>query len=157
MDKSRLEAFLLIEALAGNNRSGIRDSLNKLSQEVELSPRMQQLVQLLNEEQRVIEDYGSDTQADADNLQKMEAQLDELREDNAELEELRKMNDVLAAALGACRDCWGEVPECEACGGKGQSGSQRPDAALYHQFVAPAVSKVQRESQVAEHKRRQIK
>ncbi len=59
----------------------------------------------------------------------------------AELKELRQRNDALADALGACYLCWGEDPACEVCGGTGQPGSEPSDAALFAQYVAPAVQR----------------
>ncbi len=50
-------------------------------------------------------------------------------------------NQQLARALGAC-DCWGEMPSCPACGGRGAAGWQRPHKAPFDQFVSPVVRRV---------------
>lgn len=52
------------------------------------------------------------------------------------------VNDTLAAALGACRYCWGGDDECSACSGEGTPGSSDPDPTLFKQFVLPAVKRV---------------
>jgi hypothetical protein len=59
-----------------------------------------------------------------------------------ELEDLREVNDTVAAALGACRFCWGGNRQCEECGGRGRAGSRVPDPDLFNEVVAPAVRRV---------------
>jgi hypothetical protein len=61
-----------------------------------------------------------------------------------QLETLRERNDLLAAALGACYLCWGEEPDCAECHGRGHPGSRRPDAALFAEWIGPAVRRLQR-------------
>jgi hypothetical protein len=65
----------------------------------------------------------------------------------AELDELRERNDCLAAALGACYECWGEDPDCDICGGDGRPGSSLPDRRLFKEIVDPAIRAVQAERQ----------
>lgn len=48
---------------------------------------------------------------------------------------------LLAGALGACA-CWGRDPGCPSCAGDGGPGWERPDPALYAEFVAPAVRRM---------------
>ncbi|MEX2963019.1 hypothetical protein [Microbulbifer sp. TYP-18] len=59
-----------------------------------------------------------------------------------ELADLRNVNDNLAAALGACADCWGADPDCEFCDGHGEAGCYQPDRRLFRELVAPAVKRV---------------
>ena len=59
-----------------------------------------------------------------------------------ELERLEEINDTLAAALGACPQCWGDDSRCEVCGGHGGPGSMRPDRTLFEQLVAPALRRL---------------
>ncbi|MDN3638807.1 hypothetical protein QWY82_08315 [Simiduia curdlanivorans] len=59
-----------------------------------------------------------------------------------ELSELRNLNENLAAALGACAECWGADDACPECEGQGGAGSVRPDPELYNALVAPAVVRV---------------
>jgi hypothetical protein len=70
-----------------------------------------------------------------DAVHRLRGRMDAMRD---ELEELRERQDRLAAALGACADCWGEDPECEVCGGMGAPGSFVPDPRLYRTLVSPA-------------------
>jgi hypothetical protein len=46
---------------------------------------------------------------------------------------------VLAAALGACPDCWGTEPTCGQCSGSGRPGWITPDQAAFATWVVPAV------------------
>ncbi|WP_126977837.1 hypothetical protein [Frigidibacter oleivorans] len=49
---------------------------------------------------------------------------------------------LLAAALGACPACWGEVPDCPLCGGRGTPGHLPPEEASFVHFVMPAVRRL---------------
>ena len=60
-----------------------------------------------------------------------------------ELESLRERNDALAAALGACHLCFGTDPLCEECGGRGAPGSLAPDPDAFHDYIVPALRRVQ--------------
>lgn len=62
----------------------------------------------------------------------------------ADLEELRHRNAVLAAALGACANCWGEHDDCPLCSGTGGPGRRRPDPVAFEVLVAPAMARTQR-------------
>jgi len=50
-------------------------------------------------------------------------------------------NSVVARALGAC-DCWGELPACEVCRGRGVSGWRPPDRASFDALVRPVLRKM---------------
>jgi hypothetical protein len=60
----------------------------------------------------------------------------------AELEELQARNETLAAALGACPECWGRQLGCAGCGGRGVPGHVAVDRQLFRVWVAPAVRAV---------------
>jgi hypothetical protein len=74
----------------------------------------------------------------------------------AELEVLRARNTILAAALGACPRCFGTDPECpdDHGTGGGEPGSFLPDAAVFREWVAPAVRRVRAEHGSRPHRRR---
>ena len=50
-------------------------------------------------------------------------------------------NTALARALGAC-DCWGELPACQVCRGRGAPGWRTPEAASFGVFVRPVLRKL---------------
>jgi hypothetical protein len=50
-------------------------------------------------------------------------------------------NMLLAAALGAC-ECWGSLPTCHLCRGRGSAGWTQPDLQLFEEFVGPAIAKL---------------
>lgn len=83
------------------------------------------------------EGHDDDDPDSDDDLRRMD--LQRLRE---ELRDLREVNDTVAAALGACRRCWGGDAACEECGGRGKSGSTAPDMRLFDRLVVPAVRRV---------------
>lgn len=59
-----------------------------------------------------------------------------------ELHDLRRRNDRLAAALGACKWCWGEDEGCRHCHGRDSPGSYAPHPQLFHELVMPAVRRL---------------
>jgi len=58
------------------------------------------------------------------------------------LNELQKRSDVLAAALGACAECWGAHQNCSHCGGIGRPGWKLPDAAAFAAWIEPAINAI---------------
>ncbi|MFV0335744.1 MAG: hypothetical protein ACK5JR_16935 [Tropicimonas sp.] len=63
-----------------------------------------------------------------------------------ELAQLRRENallthhaGILAAAVGACANCWGTIPDCEECGGTGKPGALQPDREAFDRYVMPVV------------------
>jgi hypothetical protein len=50
-------------------------------------------------------------------------------------------NGKLARALGAC-DCWGELPSCDRCGGRGAPGWRRPHLPSFNLLVRPVIQKM---------------
>ena len=50
--------------------------------------------------------------------------------------------EMLACALGACPNCWGQCPDCEDCGGRGLPGAFNPDPVCYARFVQPVVDRM---------------
>ena len=57
----------------------------------------------------------------------------------AEVQRLRSFSDDLAAALGACPECWGTESGCRLCRGRGSPGCMPPDTGLFARWVAPAL------------------
>ncbi len=52
---------------------------------------------------------------------------------------LAERNEALAAALGACPNCWGEIAGCRTCRGRGTPGSMPLDEAAFTAFVTPVL------------------
>lgn len=70
------------------------------------------------------------------------AEPSELADLRQELADLREANDTVAAALGACRFCWGGDDDCRACHGRGRAGHLAPDPRLFAELVVPAVTRM---------------
>ena len=121
----------LLELLAGDPERA-RDTLTTmLAERAAEDPRFALLARLL-------ERTDEEAPNRADRVQRMRARIARMR---ADLAELYERNDVLAAALGACPTCWGQVATCVECRGHGVPGWLPPDPALHDEFVAPAVAR----------------
>ena len=53
-------------------------------------------------------------------------------------------NRKLARALGAC-DCWGELPSCDLCGGRGTPGWRPPHLPSFNLLVRPLIHKMKQQ------------
>lgn len=49
---------------------------------------------------------------------------------------------MLACALGACPNCWGNIEDCEDCGGVGRPGAFAPDRRCFDHYVLPVIVRV---------------
>ncbi len=72
------------------------------------------------------------------------ALVQQVSEALAELALLRERAQELAAALGACPDCWGQDGRCRMCRGQGRPGAVMPDLERFRALVAPAVARIAR-------------
>jgi hypothetical protein len=72
-------------------------------------------------------------------------QAKEIRAENAQLVQyldyFLKLNKSLAAALGACENCWGQEETCDLCHGEGAPGWKNANKRLFNIYVRPAVEK----------------
>ena len=59
-----------------------------------------------------------------------------------EHEMLLARNEALAAALGACPDCWGEFRACQTCRGQGRPGCFAPDKEAFNEYVLPVLERL---------------
>ncbi|WP_207100800.1 hypothetical protein [Paracoccus shandongensis] len=50
--------------------------------------------------------------------------------------------EMLACALGACPNCWGNIEDCEDCGGIGRPGAFAPDRRCFDHYVLPVIVRV---------------
>lgn len=60
-----------------------------------------------------------------------------------------EINDVMAGAVGACAECWGQDPQCPTCHGKGTPGHMAIDEESFASIVAPALEAHGKTSQAA--------
>jgi hypothetical protein len=76
-------------------------------------------------------------------IQKLEVRNKQLqakvRRLESELDQLLDFEDVLAKALGACEECWGENTRCTVCRGKGVPGYFLPEKELFMKYIKPAL------------------
>ena len=115
-------------------------SLQPLLRDASLTSEQRDLIEFLEfldgEDARTV-DADMDGLTSAQNVDSTE--LHALRD---EVTDLREVNDAAAAALGACRMCWGGDPFCPVCAGQGQPGANLPDQRLYRELVHPAVERM---------------
>ena len=135
----------LMQALGGNADG--TSVIGKLLGNANLAPGQAELVQMFLSMQGGGEaDDGLDMASTANNWEDDVPQSPEPATTATraqELEALHEVNDTVAAALGACRYCWGGDELCEECQGAGAPGSRMPDKALFQELVLPALKRVQ--------------
>jgi hypothetical protein len=59
-----------------------------------------------------------------------------------ELERVRERTSVVADALGACSQCWGEDAACQYCNGNGCIGAYLINTSLFESVVGPALEQL---------------
>lgn len=108
------------------------------------------LQRMLGDDHAGDDDVVSDAVADLDRvtaerdalLRRLERANETLRVLADEAEHAGNHLDELAAALGACEECWGDDETCVACGGRGVPGWERPDTAAFVHYVAPVITRL---------------
>ena len=127
----------VMEALKfGGGISALRPLLAESSL---LSPEQHDVLELLEFIDEFDDSPADDADANESTNQQNSAELEALRD---EVTDLREVNDAVAAALGACRVCWGGDEFCPVCGGHGRPGANLPDLRLYKELVEPAVERM---------------
>jgi len=134
---------------AGFSNANLTDRLGELARnDPRMAPIVQQLQQRLAARENVIEAVTADEPAQQKELEIIEPANGSSRNQElkivakrmfAELEVLRARNGLLADALGACGQCWGEDASCEYCGGDGRIGSFLISPKVFEQVVGPAL------------------
>lgn len=132
-------ALQIVEALRSGG--GIA-SLRALLGEASLSEQHRDVVALLDILDAAEEGDSADDEFDALFDPQGPDAATELRACREEVADLREVNDATAAALGACRICWGGNGSCPVCGGRGRPGANLPDLRLYDELVRPAVERI---------------
>jgi hypothetical protein len=108
-------------------------------------PKMRQLVDLYQAHQKNQESTANEQDTQQKKLllrlrkashayRSLQAKLEQLEE---RLNDCVEVNDELAAALGACPDCWGRKRECPSCHGRGKIGHEKPDPLAFEQYILP--------------------
>ena len=133
--------------------ANLADRLGELARnDPRMAPLVQQLQERLAAKNNVVEAAVEDTNTEEPEEQAIlepardSSRMEELRNLAkrmfAELQTLRVRNGMLAEALGACSQCWGENPACEYCGGDGCTGSYLISPKMFEKVVGPALKQV---------------
>jgi hypothetical protein len=138
----------------GFSAANLTDRLNEISRtDSRMAPIIQQIQQRLAARNNVIEAEPATIEAEPEEPQLVETPLQTARDEKiknltrrmyAEMQMLRTRNSMLAEALGACCQCWGEDQECDYCGGDGRIGSYLISAKVFEQVVGPALEQIRR-------------
>lgn len=142
----------------GMSAASLTDQLNEISRrDPRLAPIVQCLQQRLAARANIIEAEPVESEpAEPETAQIAEPSNHRLRDEKlknltrrmyAELQMLRTRNGMLAEALGACSQCWGDDRECDYCGGEGRIGSYLISARVFEQVVGPALEQIRRRPQ----------
>jgi hypothetical protein len=148
-EASRLPYVELLKALRNSNADDQASALKAALAKAGLAPEHQALVDLLltsNDETEASAGRGVSARHGYRGMSEpIDASFCDDKDSHdaqEELATLREVNDTLAAALGACRYCWGGNRECGACEGYGRAGYFPPNMALFRELVLPAVKRV---------------
>ncbi|MGB7292643.1 MAG: hypothetical protein WBD99_10765 [Thermodesulfobacteriota bacterium] len=109
--------------------------INLLNQMGINDPRLQMIAEFMRR-QSPPQAENAPTEERQAKIKRIVARYEQLKHENMILME---RNDILASALGACPDCWGEDEGCEMCEGKGVPGAYIPDRDAFVQYVLPSV------------------
>lgn len=129
----------LLQTLSADPEAARELVRKTLAEHAASDPRLGMLMQMLAKREQ-------DEPAPNSSEPRREHARQRLREMRAELEILRERNEVLAAALGACAQCWGDDETCPDCRGEGGPGWRRPAKDLYDDLVAPVAARQARVS-----------
>lgn len=95
-------------------------------------PRLQMIAEFIKKQQ-LANDQSKTVDNNIDNKRRLR-----LEQENRLLQE--RIN-ILAAALGACRSCFGTINTCPICQGQGSVGSQYPVKEAYMLYILPVVQR----------------
>lgn len=104
-----------------------------------LEQRRQALEEDLERQQAVEELQREEDLARAERLELVRTARAQIEALAAEVDALRSRVDRLAAAVGACPECWGEDAGCRWCRGRGRPGFIPPDPQEFALIVVPAI------------------
>ena len=104
-------------------------------------PRLIQLAQMMSRPATPADDDEGEVieMVRAERVEELESEVERLKGVNRILFE---QCEFMAAAVGACPQCWGEDLECRECRGRGTPGAFLPHRASFAQLVLPAVERV---------------
>lgn len=102
-------------------------------------PQMQLLLQLIT---ALMNNNSASTEEETIDERRRIRAKKKLQQLYREREILRERNDDLAAALGACPDCWGENRGCKTCRGEGVPGYFTADEEAFTAYVMPVLEQL---------------
>ena len=153
LGQEELLSLLLRQQLGGG--AGLPDGIAALAEsDPQLGPVAELLAQREQQLQEQLERQEEEERRQQDELarheegarqaaarrERSQALRGHLEDLSHELEATRAILEDLAAALGACPNCFGADPACRWCRGRGRPGFMPPDPAAFQDLVVPAVA-----------------
>lgn len=117
--------------------NNIPDLEGLLAQMGNSNPQMQQKLQLIT----ALMNNSSTEDEPSDHPRRIRAKK-KLQRLYREQEILQERNEDLAAALGACPDCWGKHRGCQTCRGAGTPGYFTVDEEAFTEYVMPVLEQL---------------
>lgn len=137
-------AAKVLEALQTCTQDPRKALFAALTEGNENAPQIEMLMKLLGNGEKNEADIRDEIREEL--RVEQEAAIGELSETAQKLfderEVARARLETLAAALGACPNCFGENLLCETCHGAGRPGGRAPASQAFRTFVLPAVERV---------------
>ncbi|MGK9171298.1 hypothetical protein KXR53_33715 [Inquilinus limosus] len=139
-------AMAFLEALRSGSVDPQKVMMSALAGQGDDNPHIGMLLKLVEEQgsggnvDQLREDLREEIRAEQ--AEAVEQLSETARRLYAEVEASRSRLEALAAALGACPNCFGDDLLCDTCGGEGTPGSRTPQADEFHRYVRPAVERV---------------
>jgi len=125
---------------------------NMLDQIGYSNPKVRLMAKLIESQNSVSENSGehnSKLNKLESLLKKMEAYNEKFKQENTVLKEhiksITAWSNNVAAAVGACPECWGENDLCNTCHGQGLPGKFIPNKTLFTELCMPAVQYLYRQ------------
>lgn len=139
-----------------NARVETADLLSQLTSGDARSAQIAQLLMALNGESESASPTDSRMELKS-TLGRFKKILRELRRENERLREINNgllaHSELLAGAVGACPECWGEDSDCKCCEGDGGPGAFLPEHDSFDEFVRPVLHML-RESMIRKRRQR---
>ena len=118
--------------------NNIPDLEGLLAQMGNSDPQMQQKLQLIT----ALMNNNSSTEDESSDQQRRIRAKKKLQRLYRDREIFQERNEDLAAALGACPDCWGKHRGCRTCRGAGTPGYFTVDKEAFTEYVMPVLEQL---------------
>lgn len=130
------------------------------------NPQIQMITEMMQKQDVFQQEASKDEDERKSKKRRLLGKIEKVFEENKRLRHensiLQDRIEILAYALGACPECWGDDRQCETCRGQGKPGAYIPEKDSFDQYVLPAVrtlrmQRTKTDSPIAAHSGNQAK